>query len=238
MRHTRRAQIEQGFTLMELSIVLVIIGLLVGGVVAGREIIRSSEMRAAIAQINDYKAAYATFEDKLDGVPGDITNATTLWATAAGNGNGDGMITWNTEGYLAWNHLVLAGLIPGNFSGTAVANQSVLDTNVPRMRSPTKSGLSFYYLDPSNTASTVWWSAQSTGNLLIWGAPAPNAHTTLGILSSVDAVVIDQKADDGNPDSGNYQVNNNSTCTTSATSPAAYTYSNTLDQCIFAIKAQ
>ncbi|MBN8531849.1 MAG: prepilin-type N-terminal cleavage/methylation domain-containing protein [Alphaproteobacteria bacterium] len=226
----------RGFTLMELAIVLVIIGLLVGGVVAGSAIIRNSEIRASIAQIIEYKTAIDSFEDTFSALPGDITNATSIWAAAAGDGDGDRIIQWSTEGFLAWNHLGLSNLIPGSFTGTAVAGGAAVDTNVPRMKYPPNTGISFLYINTAAGYPTLWWGNQSIGNTLIWGiAQAGNVTGGAG-LPPADAMDIDRKMDDGLPDFGKVQSNNNTACTTAAASPAQYAPANTNPLCILTIR--
>ncbi len=64
---------HRGFTLIELSIVLVIIGLVVGGVLVGRDLIKAAEIRAQISQIEKYNTAVHTFKLKYNGIPGDLS---------------------------------------------------------------------------------------------------------------------------------------------------------------------
>ncbi len=64
--------VTRGFTLIELSIVLVIIGLLVGGILVGRDLIKSSEIRAQIKQFEEFKTAANAFKTKYGYLPGDI----------------------------------------------------------------------------------------------------------------------------------------------------------------------
>lgn len=85
-----------GFTLVELSIVLVIIGLIVGAVFVGRDLIRSSEIMADIAEADRINAAISAFQTKYNCLPGDCINATHFFGAGPfghnNNGNGDGRI--------------------------------------------------------------------------------------------------------------------------------------------------
>ena len=73
---------KQGFTLLELSIVLVVIGLIVGGTVVGKDLIRASELNSIITQQNKIQIALNTFKLKYNVIPGDMRNATDYWGTA------------------------------------------------------------------------------------------------------------------------------------------------------------
>jgi prepilin-type N-terminal cleavage/methylation domain-containing protein len=99
---------SKGFTLIELAMVLVIIGLIVGGVLVGRDLIKAAEVRSQISQLIQYNTAVRTFQLKYNGLPGDLTQSeiTSLGFTAAptrvdafgnsgvrGVGNKDGQIT-------------------------------------------------------------------------------------------------------------------------------------------------
>jgi len=99
-----------GFTLIELSVVLVIIGLIVGGVMVGSSMIRQSTLQSAISDIRAFEAAEKAFESKYNCMPGDCPNATQYFgadancattstlSTGTCNGNGDGMISWDMGG--------------------------------------------------------------------------------------------------------------------------------------------
>jgi prepilin-type N-terminal cleavage/methylation domain-containing protein len=120
-----------GFTLIELSIVLVIIGLVVGGVLAGKELMRTAELRSLISQVDQFKIATNTFKGKYNALPGDMLPIKasqfgffTFVGAAAGTdifGNNDGIIAGYAEIYCAyecgayWRHLADAGLIQGNY---------------------------------------------------------------------------------------------------------------------------
>jgi len=70
---------KNGFSLVELSIVLVIVGLLVGGVLTGKSLIRAADLRSVSTDYEGYRTATSAFRDKYFGLPGDITNASSFW---------------------------------------------------------------------------------------------------------------------------------------------------------------
>ncbi|NHZ39610.1 prepilin-type N-terminal cleavage/methylation domain-containing protein [Massilia aquatica] len=108
-------QRQQGFTLVEIAIVLVIIGLLLGGVLKGQGLIDSAKVKNIIQQSNSLSAAVNAYQDKFRALPGDDVQATTHVAGATANGNGDGQIT---EYLAAPQHLALSGFITGAYNGT------------------------------------------------------------------------------------------------------------------------
>ena len=127
-------QKQTGFTLIEIAIVLVIIGLLLGGVLKGQELITSARVRNLISQQDGVKAAFFGFQDRFRAYPGDYTGATanipaiSTAACGGGNGNGNGRIDAGNEATLAWEHLSKAGFIAGSY--TCAATPSVNTTPV------------------------------------------------------------------------------------------------------------
>src|SRR3954463_13493006 len=136
----------QGFTLIEIAIVLVIIGLLLGGVLKGQELITGARVRNIIQQQDGVKAAYFGFLDRYRALPGDYANATTTItgvvvgscgvSTSMGNGDGDGQIessgstpTTTSENILAWEHLSKAGFINGTYTCATTASAATSPTN-------------------------------------------------------------------------------------------------------------
>jgi prepilin-type N-terminal cleavage/methylation domain-containing protein len=122
---------KYGFTLVELAIVLVIIGLIVGGVLVGRDLIHNAELRNIANQEQKFVVAVHTFHLKYGGLPGDITNATSYWSTAT-NGDGNGQVgSYSSsdpsapESFFFWQELANAGLIEGNYSGNSYSNASL-----------------------------------------------------------------------------------------------------------------
>lgn len=114
---------QTGFTLVEIAIVLVIIGLLLGGILKGQEMITQAKIKNAMADISGTSAAYYGYRDRYRAIPGDDPNAGTRWTspTAADPGDGNGIVTgaYNTstateESYNWWDHLRRAGFISGS----------------------------------------------------------------------------------------------------------------------------
>ena len=140
---------DNGFTLIELSIVLVIIGLIVGGVLVGQSLIQAAGVRAQIAQIEQYNTAVNTFYGKFGYLPGDIPATTAvqfgLSASVAARswsgvtyGDGDGVVmglvageTDGGETYLFWSDLAAAALIQESQVANINCNISVGFCNVP-----------------------------------------------------------------------------------------------------------
>ena len=122
---------QKGFTLVEIAIVLVIIGLLLGGVLKGQELITQAKIKNVANDLNGMSAAVYGYQDRYKKFPGDDDKATTRWSTAANltNGSGDGVIgklgtassfpgyesqSEADESRLFWRHLRLAGFIGGD----------------------------------------------------------------------------------------------------------------------------
>jgi prepilin-type N-terminal cleavage/methylation domain-containing protein len=108
---------QNGFTLIEIAIVLVIIGLLLGGVLKGQELITSARVRNLISQQDGTKAAYFGFLDRYRALPGDYGQATTNIPNCAScqNGDNNGQLQTVAESIFAWEHLSKAGFITGSY---------------------------------------------------------------------------------------------------------------------------
>ena len=102
---------KNAFSLVELSIVLIIIGLLVITVSAGSKLLDQGRVSKVIADIREYEGAYQTFQITYEAIPGDLTVARgqeIFGNTVTKGGNGNGVIYWVVEESLAWQHLSLA----------------------------------------------------------------------------------------------------------------------------------
>jgi prepilin-type N-terminal cleavage/methylation domain-containing protein len=136
---------QSGFTLVEIAIVLVIIGLLLGGILKGQEMITQAKIKNVVNDFNGITAAMNSYQDRYRALPGDELNAQTVarWGAAAFGGDGNGVfctgvcgaaptkynvpaavpVAGGPETGLFWMHLRLAGFVPGATTGIASTNQ-------------------------------------------------------------------------------------------------------------------
>ena len=131
----RKKSTDAGFTLVEIAIVLVIIGLLLGGILKGQEMITQAKIKNVINDSNGITVAITSYQDRYRALPGDDPNAAARWTIQApANGNGNGIIAGNynandtsgtagappaaAESNLFWQHLRIAGFVPGLTVGT------------------------------------------------------------------------------------------------------------------------
>lgn len=124
---------QQGFTLVEIAIVLVIIGLLLGGIMKGQEMIVQAKIKNAITDFSGVSAAYFGYQDRYRAIPGDDPTAT-RWGATVGAGDGNrvmtGLYTSTTdthESRMWWDHLRRSGFIAGSgFAQPANAFNGIL----------------------------------------------------------------------------------------------------------------
>ena len=206
-----------GFTLIELSIVLVIIGLIAGGVLVGRDLIKAAEVRATVGQIEKYNSAVNTFRTKYNAIPGDMlpTDAAAfgLYNTPSA-GDGNGLIASNGdngpnapygEPLIFWRSLSDANLIDGSFGASLIYGWTAYFGN---------------NVDPSNWFPSaklgrgnyvVVGSSNGVNYFGITGIPSifvnSGGWTALSAnLTPIEAYSIDIKTDDGMPETGTIQA--------------------------------
>lgn len=219
---------QSGFTLIEIAIVLVIIGLLLGGVLKGQELINSAKVKNLATDFRNIPVFIYGYQDKFKALPGDdaavVTHvAGTLATTPAGKqGNGvvDGL--WNSltntdESYLFWQHVRLAGLAPG--PTTVPAAPAVGDGYKPVNAAGGEIGIQ------SNNGTFTTITQDSTG--------AAKTMTGTYIICSQGILgkyvkQLDTTMDDGNTDTGSMRVNdptvpNKSVATAAIVDGSSYT---------------
>lgn len=175
---------KDGFTLLEISIVLVIIALIVGGIIAGQSLIRSAEVNATLTEIEQYQTAVDTFTTKYQEIPGDMSDASSYWPTcdatpANCNGDGDQAI----DDTLSWFHLSLAEMIAetyGIISSTPIPGEDIPESSI----------------ENAGFGLTYGFPYAKIGNYFVLNRSRSNG-TLEGALNSVESAAIDEKVDDG-----------------------------------------
>ena len=232
---------HKGFTLVELAIVLVIIGLIVSSVLVGQDLIKAAQLRATVRQYNEFQVGVNTFIGKYNGIPGDIlaSSATAFGLTGSG-GDGGGTILDASSTYVLnsgeitsfWGHLTTSGkeLISGTYAGTCVTGCTA-GIDYPSMKYGSAgwgvygvSGTNYFYAGMAQTETTT-------------------ATTTTVPFIPLDAYNIDIKIDDGLPNTGNVTTGGatvtnlstallpSSSCASATTSTGIYVYATQTAAC-------
>lgn len=107
---------QSGFTLIEIAIVMVIIGLLLGGVLKGQAMINSAKVRSLNNKVDGATAAWFAFQDRFRAYPGDFNLASTQILSTLANGGNNGQVAPGAEAGDVWTHLSGAGFISGSYN--------------------------------------------------------------------------------------------------------------------------
>ena len=185
-----RLRRQQGFTLVEMAIVLVIIGLLLGGILKGQELITSARVRNIADQNSGVQAAYYGFIDRYRQVPGDWSaiNAAKAIPGVAHGGDSSGRLDGSGfgEALALWEQLSKSGFIQGHYTGdNKTPNQD--DVN----------------LAPRNAFNGFLMLFSSSDYFDTSSDPSEKLNLVLGAGIPVNVIAeLDRKIDDGLPQSG------------------------------------
>lgn len=223
---------RDAFTLVELAIVLVIIGLIVGGVLVGQDLINAARIRSAIGDIERFNGAASTFQEKYQGLPGDLINtkATRFGfnttdndvardGTGPGLGNGNGRIegsgdvsgtvpSLGGETALFWSDLSKAGLIKlsSPLTSTNATLQPFTNAELGNRilpRSKLRDTAIFAIYSYDVVNSTFGSNRFALGQIYCDGSGGTfNLVNSSSGLTPLEAYSIDQKLDDGRSTSG------------------------------------
>jgi prepilin-type N-terminal cleavage/methylation domain-containing protein len=216
-----------GFTLIELSIVLVIIGLVIGGIVAGKDMLENAKVRKQLTQIEQYNTALRVFQNKYGQLPGDLTAVqassfgfntrnytnmlvgTPMSVPVAAN-DGSIHLTLHGEGALAWSDLSDTGLINESLNSDGATFVSEEDGNVDGVLPKGILGGRVIFSAGRAPNAADWdacYTQELSNNTFIAVSSAVQSDYPLTPkympLSSAQAYQMDIKLDDGKPLTGN-----------------------------------
>ncbi len=191
----------KGFTLVEVAIVLVIIGLILGGVFKGQALIDNARVRSLSTEVSSIQTAWFSFQERYRSIPGDFSKAGTQIDSAALAGNGNGRIDDSRERAGVWQQLSLAGFIKGQYDGAQSSVGTATDVECATGTCPTNPFNGYYKITYSAQAA----DAVNPANEIYTGNQIP-----VNILSQ-----LDNQLDDGSPNSGRFRVHRSyaSACT-------------------------
>jgi prepilin-type N-terminal cleavage/methylation domain-containing protein len=214
--HQTNSSNKSGFTLIEMSIVLVIIGVIMGGVLIGQELLRAAEVRGIVAQVDSLNTAVDSFRSKYNALPGDFSGTISANYLGAGIGGGDGNgLIWKDtgipdgsiylfggggaiQGELGWvfNHLSKANLMDGYYyANTGAMTSYTVGSNMPFLKN-NKGGILLYSYTDYNT----YWHLGVRSNTTSTSVQTVNA------FSPENAYQVDAKMDDGFANTGLVQA--------------------------------
>ncbi len=178
---------QQGFTLVEIAIVLVIIGLILGGILNAQSVIRNAQTKDSIKALTDMAAAARQFNDRYGMWPGDFSNAVlSLPGLTCANGNGSGQVNTNAESLCATEQLIRAGMLKGSLTAPIAI----------RVR--------------GSTFSVTGATAALTGAGTAPTMPANWVNVVrVQVIDCDIAVQMDRAVDDGNTNTGNFRATAN-----------------------------
>jgi prepilin-type N-terminal cleavage/methylation domain-containing protein len=204
-----------GFTLIELSIVLVIIGLVIGGMMAGRDLIKAAQRRAQLAQFEMFQVAVSTFKVKYNQLAGDANNATEFF-TGVTNGNGNGILQladstsrcdigiYGGEMGQFFIHLSKANLLDHNYTGG-----SAIDSGYPSLRIKPEIGM---VATSNNGRQQLRLCLRIVNPTIMPNLDGADTIATAdsNALNGEETMFMDMKADDGRPARGRFTADTES----------------------------
>ncbi|MEB3701475.1 Type II secretion system GspH family domain protein [Candidatus Bealeia paramacronuclearis] len=187
-------KLRDGFSLVELAVVLVIIGIIVAGVLKGRDLIENARLKRVISEVHEIQVAMSSFLDKFEALPGDFKKASLLIQSDLKDGNGDGIIggdglDTSSEAFAAWSHLA-----ESHFYEKIDTKERTAEFGKGSPSSSVGGGFTIES-NPKNLK----------GHWIILGNKN-GKHGDGGLLTPTQAFTLDQKMDDGKANSGRVRV--------------------------------
>lgn len=212
---------NSAFSLIEISIILIIIGVLLAAATMSKDLIDNGKLKKVVVEIENIKTALKTFHGSYDELPGDFSLAEEYWgATNTNNGDGDGLVEYPNESFYAFSHLDLAKVLHGEYSPN-------IDNYYFQSKYPAVIRL-------LNTEELSGFQDEGVNVLQI----GRNNTADDPVFSPEEAKQIDLKFDDGGPNSGRvkYRTTENTTAENCTNNSDNYYVANTNLACNLVIR--
>ncbi|MDR1236493.1 MAG: prepilin-type N-terminal cleavage/methylation domain-containing protein [Holosporaceae bacterium] len=203
---------NRGFSLIEVAIAVVVIGLIAGFALKGKELINSVKLRSVIDQVNTFRIAIQGFTDRYGALPGDFSAAREMISDSLQNGSGNGNISSVEDAKRFWQHLIASNLI-----------------SMELVNGYPTSKLGGYYSVSSNIAD-------HPGTWIVLCKGTDDNQNFSGILSPEDAYFIDKNSDNGDPKNGEIQAIKASEATGECIADSRYNTKNKNKDCVLLFK--
>ena len=210
-RHKKTMFIKQkqrGFSLIEVAIAIVVIGLITSFAMKGKELIHTARLRSVVDQVNMIHVAVQTFVDKYGALPGDAQNAQQILGEGVENGRGDGKIQSEADAKRFWSHLNASELV-----------------NLNLINGYPTSKLGGYY-------SVSTQAIAGGGVWVVFCRGGTNNENFSGILSPEDAYFIDKNSDTGNPNTGDIRTIKGHGASGDVIENQSYKFTNKNEDCV------
>jgi prepilin-type N-terminal cleavage/methylation domain-containing protein len=204
---------RDGFTLVELAIVMIVIGLLIGGIFSGLRLVENANVQKTINDIKAIESATLTFRDTYGRLPGDLRNpavrlvdCTTPPCSLAGNGNRrldpvQGVLDWNDpisnamERYTYWSQLKASDLL-----GMPIQNSNDMSFGVGQPDAPIGGGYRMTDFGPGGWNNPQGGVASGNTKLMITGVESADMESAPAFTVSCQSIrSVDEKIDDRDP---------------------------------------
>lgn len=199
---------DSGFSLIEVAIAVVIIGIITGFALKGRDLIQTVKLRAVITQVDTIKVATQMFVDKYGVFPGSLTNASDIFDNDIENGNGSDVISSKSDAVRFWKQLNAAGSLSLSMNSGIVAS---------------KVGGIFTVSSDLNGYPGTW--------LILCGGTTDNRQFS-GILTPEEAEFVDRNCDTGEPNTGDVRVMKGVGASGECVSGDKYNFRNKSKDCV------
>ncbi len=183
---------SQGFTLIEIAIVLLIVSLLIGGIFQGQQLLQNAKAQTLVTEVSSLRASWYSFLDRYKAYPGDFASATLQIDGSSNDGDGNNLIDTKAEVANAWLHLAKSGLISGNFDANLDHLGNLESTTCQSSTCPQNPFTGFYKI--------------------LWSSAGKNLSQPTHLLFTGDQIPasvlykLDKEIDDGSPETGSVRV--------------------------------